>query len=100
MIKKIFKILILSFVWFNITMFIYLYYLSYDNNNNCMYEYVKSDRFWIDTWYIEDLQPWLHIDYMKMWKVIGYCKGCKCTDIVSSYQCNTNKIIYFIRMLF
>jgi len=96
-IKMINKILLLTWIII-LTTFIWsvlvIYKMSQDPNNDCMLHYVSDSRFWIATWYLENLEPWQHIDYQKLWKINWYCKGCDCTNLVASYQCNIVDLIY------
>ena len=61
-----------------------------------MYKYVSSIDFNTKTWYIQSLAWYNHIDYKKIWwrKINGYCKGCLCSNLFTSYQCAINYLIY------
>ncbi len=92
--KKIIEIILAIFIIFNIALIFTIYQKMQDPNNNCMLYYVKDIRFWIETWYLENLQPWAHISYTKRGIIEGTCNKCDCTEPLATYQCYVVEWIY------
>lgn len=69
-------------------------------NSNCMYLYVSNINFNHKIWYIQKYKNYNHIDYKISWifHKVWECKGCDCDNIISSYQCYMNLLIYKLKL--